>query len=356
MRGANLDDVAALRRVDPNDMGRRISELPRQCREAIDLARAYPLPEEYARADSVVILGMGGSAIAGDLVRTLVGYESPVPIVINRDYQLPGFVYDRTLIIASSYSGDTEEVIAAFRAALDRDAMCVAVTTGGELAQICEEEGLPLIIFAYESQPRAALGYSLAVLLALLEQLGFVADAVAQLEGAVRALEPSAARIGVEVPEAKNLAKQLARRLDGKLPVIYGAEHLSQVARRWKCQLNENSKGWAFWEELPELNHNAVAGYEFPARLAAEVHVVLLASELYQPRQRARMEVTGEVLSQKGISHEYIHVVGESITAQMLWAIHLGDYVSYYLAALRDVDPTPVAGITYLKDRLAKIP
>lgn len=352
----NLDNLASLAIVDPEGMGRRIAELPWQCKEAMDLASSIELPERYAMAESIVILGLGGSAIGGDLVRSLVEEKCPVPVLVNRDYGIPGFVNSHTLIFASSYSGNTEEVLTAVQAALDRDAICLAITTDGELARMCREEGLPVLQFDYRSQPRAALGYSFTTLLVLLERLGFVARMSPQLEAGVLALERASSVFGVAVAEADNPAKQLARRLEGKLPVIYGAGHLSEVARRWKCQLNENSKGWAFWEVAPELNHNAVAGYEFPGNLRDGVHVLLLDSDLYHPRHRARMEITGEVLEQRHIPHEFVHATGEDAIAQLLWTIHLGDYVSYYLAALRGVDPTPVESIAYLKERLAQRP
>jgi len=356
MNAVNLDDMASLQRIDPGGMGRHIAEFPGQCREAMGLVKSTGLPQEYGLADSIVILGLGGSAIGGDLVRALVEYECRVPMLVNRDYRLPAFVNDHTLIIASSYSGNTEEVLSALREALEREAMCMAITTGGELARTCRDQGLPVLTFDYQSQPRAALGYSFTMLLVLLEKLSFVSEVSAPLQAAIVALEQFRSRVGVEVPEADNPAKQMARRLEGRLPVIYGAGHLSEVARRWKCQFNENSKGWAFWEVLPELNHNAVAGYEFPDSVARNVHVLLLASELYLPRHRARMEVTSEILGQKGISHESVQVMGGSTIAELLWAIHLGDYVSYYLALLRGIDPSPVDSIAYLKERLAQIP
>lgn len=355
MSTVNLDDMASRQRIDPGGMDRRIAEFPWQCRQAIDLVESSALPEEYGQADSIVILGLGGSAIGGDLVRGLVEYECRAPVLVNRDYRLPAFVNDRTLVVASSYSGNTEEVLSALREALEREAMCLALTTGGELADLFRREGRPLITFEYDAQPRAALGYSFTMLLALLQRLGFVGQRSGRLEEAIEGLVSLGSLIGVEVPEADNPAKQLARRLEGRLPVIYGAGHLSEVARRWKCQFNENSKGWAFWEVLPELNHNSVAGYGFPDNVARDVHVLLLTSRLYHPRHLARIEVTSEILAQNGISHESVPVMGESLVAELLWAIHLGDYVSYYLALLRGADPTPVANIAYLKERLAQI-
>jgi glucose/mannose-6-phosphate isomerase len=356
MTTVDLDDIEYLKSTDPHDMRTRIAELPKQCGEARTLAERCSLPANYRQADSIVILGIGGSAIGGDLVCALVRDECSVPIFVNRDYDLPAFVGDQTLVIASSYSGNTEETLWAFGQALERGAMAAAITTGGQLAETCRRRNLPLITFEYEAQPRAALGYSFVTLLVVLQELGYIAGKSGQLEEATTSLERLHPRIGVEVPAADNPAKQLARRLEGKLPVFYGAGHLSEVARRWKCQLNENSKAWAFWEVLPELNHNAVAGYEFPSCLAPHLYVLMLASDLYHPRHQARIEVTGEILTQRGIAHEAIQVPGKSRLSQMLWAIHFVDFVSYYLAALNGTDPTPVDSIVYLKQRLSEIP
>ena len=352
----DLDDIAYLQSIDPDNMGARVSDLPIQCEEAKALAEACSLPIEYGLVDAIVILGMGGSAIGGDLVRTLVREECSVPIFVNRDYGLPAFVNDHTMIIACSYSGNTEETLSAFGEALERGAWPLAITTGGKLGEICREQNLPLIAFSYESQPRAALGYSLVPLLVVLQELRFIADKSADLEEAIALMEGLQAEIGVQAPEGDNAAKQLARRLEGQLTVIYGAGHLSDVGRRWKCQFNENSKGWGFWEVLPELNHNSVVGYDFPAALAKQVLVLMLSSELYRPRHQVRLQVTGEILAEKGVAHEPVQVQGESPLSQALWAIHFGDYVSYYLAALRGVDPTPVKTIVYLKERLAQVP
>jgi len=355
MNMVDLDDIAYIQRIDPDGMGARVSELPPQCKEAKGLAEACSLPIEYGLVDAIVILGMGGSAIGGDLVRTLVQGECSIPIFVNRDYDLPAFVNDHTMVIASSYSGDTEETLSAFAEALERGAWPLAITTGGKLAEICNEQNLPLITFAYKCQPRAALGYSLVPLLVILQELRFISDKSAELEDAIASMEGLQAEIEVQVPERDNPAKQLARRLEGRLPVVYGAEHLSEVARRWKCQFNENSKGWGFWEVLPELNHNAVVGYDYPAALAKEMRVLMLSSELYRPRHRVRLQATGEILAEKGVVHEIIQIQGRSPLSQALWAIHFGDYVSYYLAALRGVDPTPVKTIAYLKQRLAQV-
>jgi glucose/mannose-6-phosphate isomerase len=297
---------------------------------------------------------MGGSAIGGDLVETLARAESTVPSAVCRTYTLPAWVGSRTVVIASSYSGNTEETLAAFEEAVARGARPIALTTGGRLAARAQESGFPLLTFSYESQPRAALGYSLIYLVGLFQKLELLADKRHDLAEAVRVLTRLQPTIDAPVPQARNPAKQLAAFLCQHFAVVYGAEHLGPVARRWRTQFAENSKAWAAYEELPELNHNAVVGYEHPAALRDDVAVVLLTSTLYHPRVQVRSQVTADLLARQGVPHHTIQVQGESSLAQMLWAIHFGDFVSYYLAMLYGADPTPVKAIDYLKEQLAR--
>jgi glucose/mannose-6-phosphate isomerase len=316
--------------------------------------QSLELPPEYRRVNKILILGMGGSAIGGDLLRALVEPECAVPIAINRDYTVPAFVNAETLVIASSYSGNTEETLTAFDEASKRDAVLLAITTDGELAQRARELGAPLLTFSYKSQPRAALGYSLVSLIGIVQKLGFVADKTGDLEEAIAVMQALQEEIKETVPVTENPAKQLAKRLYGNLPVVYGAGYLAEVAHRWKTQFNENAKAWSFFEPLPELNHNAVVGYQCPEELAERILVVMLVSSLDHPRNKARFQVTQEILAKHGIAYETVETRGQSPLAQMLSAIHFGDYVSYYLALLYEVDPTPVKVIDYLKERLAQ--
>ena len=351
----DLDNWTLFHQIDPDDMLGRIAELPQQCRDAWANVQGLELPAEYRRVNRVVALGMGGSAIGGDLLRVLAEPECALPIVTNRDYTVPAFVNAETLVIASSYSGNTEETLAAFQKARQRGAALLAITTNGKLAQQARELGAPLLTFRYQSQPRAALGYSLVSLIGVMQELGFIGDKAADLEEAIAVMEALQEEIRETVSVTENLAKQLARRLHGRLPVIYGSGYLGEVAHRWKTQLNENAKAWSFFEQLPELNHNAVVGYQFPKELAERTLVVMLASSLDHPRNKARFQVTQEILTRHGIAYETIEARGKSPLAQMLSAIHFGDYVSFYLAMLYEVDPTPVQAIGYLKERLAQL-
>jgi len=353
----NLDDPNVYRQMDPQGMRDRIAEMGWQLKEARDVVSTFPSPgAEYSQARNVLILGMGGSAIGGDLVRTLVEGQTRVPLMVSRDYRLPGYVGPDTLAIASSYSGGTEETLSATEEALDRGAKVIAVTTGGKLSQMVEQRGGHVLRFQYSAQPRAALGFSFGLIYGLLAKLGYLEEDRPAMDEAIATAESAPFALGPDVPTASNPAKQLALRLHGRLPVIYGGGILSEVARRWKGQFNENSKAWAFFEQLPELNHNAVVGYEHPADLAGRLYVILLSSSTYHPRVAARVRITGQILQQRGVDHQVVAAAGESPLAQMFDAVMAGDYASYYLAVLNSADPTPVRVIDFLKQQLAAIP
>jgi glucose/mannose-6-phosphate isomerase len=351
----DLDKPHLFREADPQDMLARISELPQQCRDAWANAQSLQLPDEYRQAGAVVILGMGGSAISGDLLRTLLAGECPVPITVNRDYTVPAFVNERTLAIASSYSGNTEETLTAFEAARQAGAMLLVIATGGKLATRAHKLNVPLLTFNYRAQPRAALGHSIVALIGIVCRLGLVSDKAADLDEAVAVIESWQREINEAVPLAENAAKKLAVKLHEHLAVVYGAGHLSEVARRWKGQFNENAKAWAFFEHLPEMNHNALAGTEFPADLAEKIAAIMLTSPLDHPRTRVRFQITQKVLSQRGVSCEGVEARGSSRLAQMLSTVHFGDYVSFYLAMLYGVDPTSLEAVDYLKQCLAEV-
>jgi glucose/mannose-6-phosphate isomerase len=331
-----------------------LHEMPELCRQAWQIALEFELPRDYAEVSKVVVLGMGGSAIGGDLVRTLVDTEAKLPILVHRDYSLPAMVDARTLVIASSYSGMTEETLTAFEQALATEAKKLVITTDGKLKSLAESRGIPVFTFSYRAQPRAALPFSFLPILGVLQRLGLIGDKSPDAAETVRVLEGLSARINETVPLSGNAAKQLAQKLYGHLPVIYGGGILAEVAHRWKTQINENSKAWAFHEAFPELNHNAVVGYQFPAELASKIVVVLLRSDLLLPRVRLRYEVTSQLLEQAGVIHQTVGSEGESPLSQIMSQVLFGDYVSYYLAMLYEIDPSPVETIAYLKEQLAK--
>jgi len=350
----NLDDIKTYERLDPQNMRQHLQGLPAQCRDAWNKAKQFELPKDYTAVDKVVVTGMGGSAIGGDLVRSLFETQKKPIIFVNRLYELPAFVDDKTLVIASSYSGNTEETLSAFSQSLEKKCKKLAITTGGKLKQMAEKAGVPVFTIDYVGQPRAALGYGFMSLIAFLQTLGLVEDQKAGIETMIQDLEKQLAELKETVPAGSNPAKQLAGKLSGKIAVIYGAGILSQVAHRWKTQMNENGKASAFYEIFSELNHNAVVGYQFPKELASEIYVAMLRCPSLHHRILLRYQITGDMMAQNGISYETVDSRGTGKLSQMMSLIYLGDWVSYYLAMLNETDPTPVKIIEYLKKRLSE--
>jgi glucose/mannose-6-phosphate isomerase len=348
-----LDDLAAYQRIDRDNTRTIIRDLPRQCRVAWREAQALELPPDYRDVNKVVILGMGGLVIAGDFLRSLVALESPVPIFVHREYGLPRLVDGRTLVIAMSYSGDTEETISAFEVALGTPAKKLVMATGGRLLDMAQSNGIPAFAFSYKSTVRGALGFGLMPLLAIAEKLGIVRGKADDVEEAAILMEHMAGRIAEHIPLKRNHAKHLAQRLEGYLPVIYGAGILTEVAHRWKTQFNENSKLWSFWEELPEANHNAIVGYKLPKEIAGRTFVIFLRCAALHPRIRLRYDFTHRLLHEGGVINEIVDAEGKSPLAQMLSTTFFGDYVSLYLAIRAGVDPSPTTAIAGLKRWLA---
>jgi glucose/mannose-6-phosphate isomerase len=351
----NLDDPSTYATLDPSNMLARVLEIDRQMADAWRLASAFEAPARYRDAQSVVVLGMGGSAIGGDLARSYAADKASVPILVSREYDLPAWIGPGTVVIAASYSGGTEETLSATSQALERGALVLAVTTGGKLGDLARQRGFPLVTFAYPAQPRAAIGYSLFLLLGMLVRLGVLSEEHMDLRQAQEAARRTTQALRPEVPEAENLAKRLARSIQGKLPVVYGGGILAEVARRWKGQLNENSKHWAFFEQFPELNHNAVMGCQFPRELCKDIVVVTLSSRLNHSRILVRERVTRELFQRAGARCEVVEATGPDALSHMVCSIVQGDFLSYYLALLNGTDPTSIDAIDYLKARLAEV-
>ncbi|MBI2856279.1 MAG: bifunctional phosphoglucose/phosphomannose isomerase [Chloroflexi bacterium] len=350
-----LDDPQTYAQLDPTGLRNRIGDLPRQCFKAWRQGRDFALPLGYGSSRHIVIAGMGGSAIGGDLLADLVSMEKALPIAVCRDYILPPHVGRDSLVIASSLSGNTEETLSACLDALDRGARVVAMTAGGRLGQMARETGIPQLCIDYTGEPRTALGYSFLVPLAILQGLGLIEPKDEQIEEALEVLAFLVRRLGPGVPHEENPAKDLAATLQGKLVVLYGAGHLSGVARRWKAQLNENAKTWAFVETLPEADHNAVAGIQWPQSVTKKACIVLLNALGLHPRVRLRYRPTVELLKKAGVECRTVDGVGKGALSQMLSAVLFGDYTSYYLALLNGEDPSPVPSIDYVKGKLGSL-
>ena len=325
-----LDDERALREGDPGGMLDAIAGMPRHCREGYELghgARDLPSGEGVT---AIAVSGMGGSAVAGDVLRSLYADRLRIPVVVVRSPQLPEWCGPHTLVIVSSYSGGTAETLSCFEEAVRRGCRIVAVTSGGELGGRAKERELALVTVPGGFQPRAALGY-----LAL---------------GSLGAL---AAQLAPGVPTDINPAKQLAGAIGERVPVIWGAEGIGSVAAaRWKTQCNELAKVPAWAASLPELDHNEVVGWSEDR--GRGFFLVALRHEGEHPEIARRFALSIQIATGAGAGAEEVRSRGRSSLSQLLTLIMMGDFTATYLGLARGVDPTPVEVITRLKEALAK--
>jgi len=343
-----------IQRLDRSAYLDLLMDFPRQLGRARELADGISLDTEAGAFNKVVVAGMGGSAIGGDLLRTYLLETLAIPFLVHRDYSLPPFVGPGTLVFLSSYSGNTEETLSAAEKALRRKATIVAVTGGGELARLARREDIPLIPLPGGMPPRAAIGYSFMALLGSLVRIGLVEDRRADVEETIGLLEEKKPVYGIPAPAPENPAKQLAGQLFGKLPVIYAWSWRYQaVAVRWRGQLAEIAKQLSSHHLLPEMNHNELAGWQYPAGLLSQTVVILLRDDQEPQRIGRRMDLTAQTLTSQAGRVVEARAEGRSLMARLFSLIYLGDFVSYYLAALNGVDPTPIERIEQLKSRLA---
>jgi glucose/mannose-6-phosphate isomerase len=348
-----LDDPAVIKGIDASDMLGRVRELPRQIALARRVAGAVELTERHREVDAALVLGMGGSAMGAELVAGIAGDRLRVPLVIHRDYGLPAWAGDRTLVIAASHSGETVETLSGAAEAHRRGVPLVVVSTGGELGRGATEAGTPYLRYEASGQPRAAIGFGLGLVHELLVHAGLLRSPD-PFGPAVEALESLLERNAPSVETAANPAKQLAWSIFGRIPIVYGAGPMASVAHRWKTQLNENSKAWAMFEPMPEANHNAIEGSLNPRELSDALYVVELRDPEEASEIAARYRVVEELLGERATNRSTVWAEGPSPLARALTSVAFGDLASVYLGILYQTDPTPVTLLAMLKQRLAR--
>ncbi len=343
-----LDDVEAIRMVDKGNMGMMISSFPRLLKEAVTLSRGLALPGDYRNVKEIVVCGMGGSAIGGDLFKDLSQNNIPLSVSIIRDYDLPRHVDENSLVVAVSYSGNTEETLEAFKQAYEKGSRIVAIASNGLLEKSCFKLRIPFLRVPSGYTPRSALPLLFIPLLKVAEEIGFPLVGEGELAEAQRLVEEYNNKLTPENPLSRNPAKQLAARLHGKLPIIYSMGHLKSVALRFKDQINENAKMRAMCDQLPEANHNEVEAWE-KIDFKELLHVVFIDSRFKNPYLAESFNQLVSTIEREGVGLSMVKPLGETMLEEMLSAIIMGDWVSYYLAILRGIDPAPVRLITELK-------
>ena len=329
-----------------------IDNLPAQLEKAWKLGQTQPCEglkpsQGFSR---VLISGMGGSAIGADLLAAYIAPSCPVPVMVQRDYGLPAWAHgSETLVIASSHSGNTEETLEAFNAALQNKCRLMAIATGGKLAERAGQAKIPLWKFDHTGQPRAAVGYSFGLLLAIFARLGLIPDPTIELAGAVAAMKKQQETLGAAVPVTRNPAKRLAGQLVGRWVNVYASGCLAPVARRWKTQFNEIAKAGAGFEVLPEADHNALVGLLNPADILFRTMTLFLRAPSDHPRNQLRADLTRQGFMVEGMNTEVYDAQGDSPLAHIWTTLHFGDYTAYYLAMVYGVDPTPVEALVNIK-------
>jgi glucose/mannose-6-phosphate isomerase len=351
----NLDDLEYFKKLDTLDMLGEIDGLPDQLQKAWEISQTQPLPE-IKDICAIVIAGMGGSAIGADLVAAYVAPEIRAPITVHRDYGLPGFARGReTLVICSSHSGNTEETLTSFDAAVENGCSIVVISTGGEIAKRAAAKKIPVWTFQHNGQPRAAVGYSFGLLLGLFTRLKLISDPAEEVADAIAAMKRIQEHSRAHVIAAKNPAKRYAGQLMGRWVTIMGAGLLAPVARRFKGQLNEVAKAGANFEYLPEADHNTLAGTMNPQEtLNAHTMTLFLCAPSDHPRNKLRSDLTRKMFMLEGLNTDHLDARGHTRLAHMWTLILFGDYMAYYLAMGYGVDPTPIQPLVNLKNALAE--
>lgn len=350
----NLDDLAYFKSLDPANMLGHIDGLPDQLEAAWALGQTLPMPE-VAGVTQVVFAGVGGSVMGATFLIPLLARECKVGLTLWRDYDLPVWVQGpQTLVVAVSHSGRHEEALSLFKQAAGRGVKLMAITPGGPLADLCKKAGGKLWTYTYAAPPRAAVGYSLALPLALLSRAGWVGDKAEEFAGAVAALREQQKKLGAASPVMRNPAKRMAGQFMDRNVVVLGAGFMGAVARRWKMQVSENAKAWAAFEELPEMNYNSIVGLTHPEAQIMKTIALFLESDFDHPRNKRRSQITRELMMTAGFNTDVVRGVGPSALAQLLTCLHYGDYVSYYLAMAYGVDPSPVGPIEEIRERMAE--
>lgn len=349
-----LDDPVGFNKVDSKGMLGLVDKLPNMMEEGWALADAVNIPQVTGEICNLVVSGMGGSAISGDIVSLVLKDKVNFPVIVNRSYSCPKYVDKRTLFLALSYSGNTEETISAFKEALARKARIISVSSGGSLRELSEKNGVPFIEIPKGLPPRAAAGYLLSSVLCALNKIGIV-SIQHDFDQTVKLLKQLAKKRSSSSTIRENEVKQAAIRLAGKVPVILATEGTTYAAGlRWKTQINENSKKTALFLVFPELNHNDLVNLSFLRPGAHDFSFIILRDDADLERMKKRIEITKSLISGfVGGIHE-VWSQGKSSLEKTMSLVQYGDYLSVYLAVIAGIDPTPVEIIEKLKKELSR--
>lgn len=353
---ANIDSLEEIKKIDQEGYLESLQEFPEQCERCWKDWQSLPLPARFVQAKSILITGMGGSNIGGALV-TGLSKDIPIPVVIWRDYGVPGWLNKDTLVIAISFSGNTEETIDSFKKAAEKTDKLITIASDGELDVLSRKYKTTHYKINYLGQPRSSFGFLFTSAVAIFAKLKLIEINEDDFREAVVLLKALQKKIDANVFTSHNQAKLLAKKLVDKIPLVYGSGNLELMARRWCNEFGENSKVAAFFQIIPEMNHNTLNGVEFPKNLPQEISVIILQSKFDHPRNRIRQNVTLQVLQKKRIPVETLMLEpSPTPLSEVLQFTLMGAYVSYYLGMLYDANPAKIPLVDFLKEKLAEHP
>lgn len=352
-----LDDVARIKKLDKSGVYHSIISLDKQCQDAWEKVCEIETPDDYKDFSQVIVCGMGGSALGAHVVQSLFQAELRIPLIIVRDYDLPSFVNQDSLVVLSSYSGNTEETLSCAEKAIDRKIKSFIITSGGKLAEIAQSNSLPCYIIdpVYNpcGQPRMATGYSIFGQLALFACLDLISLTEEEVRRTIQLIKTLQGKFSVEVPCSENLAKQIAKEIVEKIPLLVTAQHLIGAAHVFNNQLNENAKHFSNFQVIPELNHHLMEGLAYPKQNSQVLHFIFILSSFYPQRIQQRFKLTKDIVEKNEISAKNIEIPQvQTKLEEVFGLIVLGSFVSFYLAMLHNVDPAPVPWVDYFKKAL----
>lgn len=352
-----LDSLTQIKKIDSENMLGSLQLLHNQVEEVMDRAEELVIPSNYNKIERIVVFGMGGSALGSHVIQSLYRKELKYPLEVINGYEVPGYVNSKTLVILSSYSGTTEEVLFVGELCRVRKARVVVISAGGELAQFAKKHKYPALVFSTENNPcgspRMGLGYSIVGQLILFSKLGILKLSKKELQMVIKALAQYDTEYGVLTPEKENLAKQLARKTIDRSVWFVGSEHLLGSAHIAANQMNENGKRMSGYFALPEMNHHLMEGMMYPKTNKTNLLFVLLESSLYYDRVRKRYAVTKKVLEKNGIVHISYQTRETDALLQVCECLVFFSYVSYYSGLLKKIDPTAIPYVDFFKKELS---
>ncbi len=352
-----LDSLEELKKFDEKGVLSSIKMLPQQASQAWEEVNNLKISKDLSNARNIIVCGMGGSALGGRVVDSFTEKKIRAPIEIFTQYYVPNYVNRDTLVIISSYSGNTEEAMHCMHDALKRNAKIIGLTTGGKLADILKKENKDAYIyeptFNPSKMPRLAIGYSIFAMLALLNKLEFITLHEDDLTTALETLKSYVKEFGPRTVQEKNLAKKLAVKLQNKIPVLVSSEHLVGVSHVFKNQLNETAKTFSNLFDLPELNHHLLEGLKLPPKSKEVLHFLFLYSKLYTDRVVKRYPITQEVVTKNSVSHSLYTFRSETKLEQILELLCLGSFTTFYMAVLSGTDPSEIPWVDYFKKKLS---